>query len=124
MAEAGGIGKTLSWIPRLGLYKASLRYLTSPCNLHPPTLHPEAIAFFNLKSQNKNCFSGLAPNPDLALPVSIGRLGNINMLCGAGVVYLCAYSLKSLLEVDCLFCLAIALLNLGSEYELIMQELR
>jgi hypothetical protein len=37
-------------------------------------LHPEPIAFFGLKSQNKNCFSGLAPNPELALPVSSGRL--------------------------------------------------
>jgi len=48
-------------------------------------LHPEPITFFDLKSQNKNCFSGLAPNLDLALPVSSGRLGNINMLCRAGV---------------------------------------
>ena len=42
--------------------------------LVPPGLHPELIAFFDLKSQNKNCFSGLAPNPDLALPVSSGGL--------------------------------------------------
>jgi hypothetical protein len=59
-------------------------------------LHPEVIAFFDLKSQNKNCFSGLAPNPDLAVPVSIPTLGNTkNLLCGVGVVYLYPYSLKS-----------------------------
>jgi hypothetical protein len=29
------------------------------CNPYPFGLHPEAIAFFDLKSQNKNCFSGL-----------------------------------------------------------------
>jgi len=28
-------------------------YLTSPCNPYPLGLHPEAIAFFDLKSQNK-----------------------------------------------------------------------
>ena len=60
MAEAGGIGKALSWIPRLGIDKPHFQYLTSPCNSqtspcnpHPPGLHSEAIAFFALKSQNK-----------------------------------------------------------------------
>jgi hypothetical protein len=66
--------------------------------LAPPGLHPELSAFFDLKSQNKNCFSGLAPNRDLVLPVLSGRLGNINMLCGGGVVYLWTYSLKSCLD--------------------------
>ncbi len=34
----------------------TLIYITSPCNSRPPGLHPEVIAFFDLKSQNKNCF--------------------------------------------------------------------
>ncbi len=44
--------------PRLGIgiYKETFRYSTSPCNSYPPGLHLEAIAFFDLKSQNKNCF--------------------------------------------------------------------
>ena len=29
----------------------------SPCNLHPLGLHPEAIAFFDLKSRNNDCDS-------------------------------------------------------------------
>ncbi|MEG4997854.1 hypothetical protein [Microcoleus sp. B4-D4] len=33
----------------------SFRYLTSPYNLHFPTLHPEPIAFFDLKSRNNDC---------------------------------------------------------------------
>jgi hypothetical protein len=28
---------------------------TQPYNLHPLTLHPEVIAFFDLKTQNNNC---------------------------------------------------------------------
>jgi hypothetical protein len=47
----------------LGLYKCYFQYLTSPCNSqtsscnpYPPKLHPEPIVFFDLKSQNKNCF--------------------------------------------------------------------
>jgi hypothetical protein len=53
MAEAGGIGKALSQIPRLGISKCDYQYVTSPCNPHPPRLHSELIAFFDLKSQNK-----------------------------------------------------------------------
>jgi hypothetical protein len=60
----------------LGLYKASLTYLTLSCNPAYLTRSPEPITFFGVKSQNKNCFSGLAPNPDLAVTVSIPRLGN------------------------------------------------
>ena len=30
-------------------------YLTSPCNLRPPTLHQSPIAFFDLKSQKIDC---------------------------------------------------------------------
>jgi hypothetical protein len=62
-------------------------------------LHPDSIVFFNLKPQNKNCFLGLAPNPDLAVPVLTSRLGDTkNFLSGAGVVYLYPYSLKSTLK--------------------------
>jgi hypothetical protein len=32
--------------------------VASPCHLHLPGLHPKLIAFFALKSQSKNCFSG------------------------------------------------------------------
>src|SRR4028119_1441628 len=40
-------------IPRLGISKCDYQYLTSPCNPYPLWLHPEPIAFFDLKSQNK-----------------------------------------------------------------------
>jgi hypothetical protein len=46
----------------------------SPCNPYPLGLHPEAITFFDLKSQNKNCFQVRARNfPSIANCLGSGR---------------------------------------------------
>ena len=61
-------------VPRVRYLKVQFEIPNLILQLAPPGLHPELIAFFDLKSQNKNCFSGLAPNSDLALSVSSGGL--------------------------------------------------